>query len=131
MYNPKSSKAYRRALSSKNSRARKWLQQMVSDDYVIDIIDFEVPRDSNFGTLWVVSKPGVIHAYSVPLNKSCSASYNGNIEQFFENGTRKLIKGHYVGFWTHRAMWLHQMNCWLKRHDIRIDYNARIIKKAA
>ena len=100
MLNPRNSKAFRLALSCTNTKGREWLTRMVGDSYVREVIDFEKNPVDNFGTLWVVTDPGFIHAYAVPLKKGCEPSYLGNIEQYFRNHTRVLAGGHRVGFWT-------------------------------
>lgn len=129
MYNPKSSKAYRQAISSTNKKGRAWLQKMVTDDYVRDVLSFEKAHSGNFSTLWVVTDIGGIHAYSIPIGGSCEPSYLGNIEQYFQNHTRKYAGYHRIGFWSWQVMWLHRMRCWLKRHGLTVDHNTRIINK--
>lgn len=130
MRNPSSSPAFRRALSSANRKGREWLAQMTKDDYVRDILDFEEVPGNNFATLWVVTDPGFIHAYSVPVKKGCEPSYLGNIEQYFRNHTRLYIREHRVGFWTWHFAWHHQMRCWLRRHGLTVDSDCRITQAA-
>lgn len=120
------SKAFRRAISSTNTQGREWLARMTGDDYVRDILDFEEVPGNNFATLWVVTDPGAIHAYSVPVEKGCEPSYLGNIEQYFRNHTRSYIRGHRVGFWSWQFAWHHRMRCWLRRHGLKVDLNYRI-----
>ena len=131
MQNPFSSKAFRKAISVTNAKGREWLNQMVENDYVKDVIDFEHVPGENFATLWVVSDPGAIHAYSVPVKKGCEPSYLGNIEQYFQSHTREFINGRRVAFWTRQFCWHHQMRCWLRRHGLTVDVNSRIVNKTA
>lgn len=129
MQTPKSSPAFRRACSSTSAKGRSWLTQMVSDPYVTDALAFELVPGDNFGTLWVVSDPGFIHAYAVPLNRSCEPSYLGNVEQYFQNHSRRLVRGHRVGFWSWQACWVHQMRQWLRRQGLTVDCNMRITNR--
>ncbi|MBR1434000.1 MAG: hypothetical protein IJ584_02685 [Bacteroidales bacterium] len=124
------SKAFRRAISSTNTQGREWLTRMTGDDYVRDILDFEQEPGSNFATLWVVTDPGAIHAYSVPVKKGCEPSYLGTIEQYFRNHTRTRIRGHQVGYWSWQFAWHHRMRCWLRRHGLAVDFNYRITQAA-
>lgn len=126
MENPNSSKPYRKALSSTNTQGREWLTRMTEDDYVRDILDFEEVPGSNFATLWVVTDPGFIHAYSVPVGRGCKPSYLGNIEQYFRCHTRTRIGGHQVGYWSWQFAWHHRMRCWLRRHGLTVDFDYRI-----
>lgn len=107
---------YRRAMSNTNRESREWLERMVKDDYVIDVIGCEYDGRSNWMTVWVLTEIGTIHAYSIPFRNKCKPSYMGDVELFFKLNTRTYAKNRPIGFWCQQAMWTHRMKCWRRRN---------------
>lgn len=119
MNNPMQSKSYRQAVSSATREGREWLERMVKDDYVRDVVLCQRAEDgANFEIVWVVTDIFTIHCYSIPVKKGCLPSYMGDIEQYFQNHTRSMVGYRRVGFYSYQAMWIHNMKCFRRRNRI-------------
>lgn len=117
MLTPERNKLYRRAMSNTNRESREWLERMVKDDYVRDVIGCEY-EDGNWMTVWVLTDIFTVHAYSIPYRNKCKPSYMGDMELFFKQTTRSYAKYRPIGFWCQQAMWLHRMKCWRRRAGV-------------